>query len=304
MASPDNPTWQAAVHAEIRNWGTRQPLKLRELTPALYARDGRPIQESDVAANPAGVANRHTTLTFPDGREGLEGNFSAYESVSREFDQVLATLSHIRSVVYPYESGHDIDKLGDVVGTLTNLSGFLVLRADNPVRNGEVSTEVAGVTKIARGLMKPFDRHDYQTISTRYTGMQPQSRTDFTRDTDAFMQHVVGSNFLLTRESRRTGTACPAPLAIISKVVKVFLEEPAPGMQEAGVRLGLSNDEILRAKDFGHAIRTATAEQQLSQMMLSLYAGRPEVQRAMPTTERTIRNNIAAANRALGRGRH
>ena len=145
--------WQDAVHARMPKWGTTQPLTPSELRPVLYAKDGRSIQEDRTKRNPAGVPFVDRVLTFPE-RKGLKGNHSSYVGISEEFDNILAMVSHIRSVVHPYERRLTFDGVSNVVNTLTNLSTFLVLRADNPIRNGEIPTEIAAVTKNSPRVFK------------------------------------------------------------------------------------------------------------------------------------------------------
>jgi hypothetical protein len=299
--------WKDIVQARVRKWGTRQPLKLSEFMPDLYGRDGRPVREGETESNPAGVLNAHRILNFPE-RRGLEGNHSAYEAVSEEFDQSLATISYVRSVVFPYGSEITREGLVDVASTLNFLSDFLVLRADNPVRNGEIPTDIAGVTKIARGFMKPYDKFTLAKIGERYTGIAPV-QPDFFVDENAFMSYIVKNNLLLTQENRAHGKACPAPLPVIAKVERVFLTEQAPGMEDAGERLGLSVEEIMRARNFGRALRRALLEQQVSDFMRDLPQRLPHmptyvrsgIQRERMQTEKIITNNVAIANKALGR---
>jgi hypothetical protein len=208
MASPDRPNWQTEAQSFIPKWGTHEPIIATdfELLPPLFDVSGRPVFE-DETPNPAGVPFVEKDITIPDSRYGLKGNDSAHRTVSRDLRMIRGMLSHIRSVMRPYDrKGISVSTLDEVIYTASALPYFMILRADNPVKNGELDTAVAGVAKVARGIEIPYSIHAVENIARRYAG-GGKMNTDYMQDPTTFYDYVNENGLLISED--HPGRACP-----------------------------------------------------------------------------------------------
>ncbi|MBI3888126.1 hypothetical protein HY310_03615, partial [Candidatus Microgenomates bacterium] len=185
MSIESRQSWQAEVQRSFPKWGTREPVTWREISFNIFDSTGRPISEA-FKPNPAGVVFKYKKLPFLDSRQGNSGNDSAYKALSHDAHRSLGILAYLRSELPTPKHESEFDTLFRVVNAGHVLPVWYVYKSDDPMRNGEVPPHIAGVTKIARGLQKPFAYTEYAVVQDRYQGVQSKPDVSFLKSTQAF----------------------------------------------------------------------------------------------------------------------
>src|SRR6266403_960570 len=159
QVSQERPAWKDEAQALISKWGTQEPLSWDELMTPIYGSTGRnTLEKTDPAINIAGVPNEFRPVHLGDSREGSNANKSAMGAVNSNLDSMLGTLSYVRSIIHPYRKKPTLEGIANVISAAVMLSNYLVWRARNPLENGEIPTDIAGLVAVARGLSIPFDQ--------------------------------------------------------------------------------------------------------------------------------------------------
>jgi|GEM_PF-5054419 len=257
MKAQESPHWSVDPQTYVESWGTTNPLSLKDINPDIFDNTGRPVKEFE-DPNPAGVPFVKKAFAQPGSRRGKETNHSAYLAVAPDLRVSLGILSVLYSRILGHRrSNPTLEDHSQVLNAGIMLAAWYVLKADNPMKNGEVPPEIAGVAKICRGLAVPFQRIEDSEVENRYGRSENTAPdTSFMKGPEAFYQFAEEKSILINSQDM----ACPASRDVIIRGARVMFGEEAVGAAEAEALLGLSAKEIERIKDLGTYFRISTRE--------------------------------------------
>lgn len=288
----ERPHWHAEAELYVPLWGNRQPLPFDNVIVPIFDSKGRPILET-ARPNPAGVLFEYASGPRDGGREGKFVNRSAFADVAHHYPEATGLLSHLRSSILPYDHTADPGQIEEVIDTAVGLPFWLIHKADDPVRNGEIPPYIAAATKIARGFLLPFDARHISHVMASVGERLPAPPQSILSGTDTFVDYILENHYLVKQNIHgETDHACPAPTEMIRGVTRVLFERPTTNHEAVGEKLGLSREDLLRARDFGRAMAEASL---VDEIYKTLYPDPADTQSSFNAflAERTIFGDLS-----------
>ncbi len=197
--------------------------------------DGRPLFEGRATKDMQAVAPlEHSVCLYPGSRYKHEKpmNVSGLRQLRSHWGDVLAGLKYILAVS-PQPTSHTryID-LWRVCHLGSSLPVFLVYRRKDPVPNGQLPSQVAGIYKVVIGLVHAAEQLAFTSI------VQGPAKINERLDHDQLYAFVEENKLFIGPTE-----VCAGPVSMIREVVHVLKEKPAvPDPAQRG-RLLIDDEE-------------------------------------------------------------